>query len=173
MTGASETYTVEAFERWAANKAQEMTDPDFTQPLIVCKYLVSTSTKDNFVRAHDPLNQPWPPLKHPRKGGKTHPLWDTGRLVASTGAGVGHVEHLSRDTLIYGTNVVYAGIHNYGGTLHIPSRATRSKGEYGKKHPRTKAYSVRIPQRQFLGIGPDLGAKIEGVFAKWIEEHLQ
>ena len=75
------------------------------------------------------------------------PLWDTGRLVASVGAGsVDHVEEVDRRGLVYGTNVSYAPYHQYG---------TRT-----------------IPARPFLGIGDDLAKQLEDVLVKFAEDEI-
>ena len=48
------------------------------------------------------------------------------------------------------SDVRYAKIHEFGGTINVPSRPTRSKGPYGIKHPVTAAYTVTIPERAYI-----------------------
>ncbi|MBF0410984.1 MAG: phage virion morphogenesis protein [Candidatus Riflebacteria bacterium] len=97
-------------------------------------------------------------------------LKDTGRLAASIEA------KATRDQVKIGTNVVYAAIHQFGGTLDIPARqrdiafrrtksgATMKQKNHpnlwmfaGKKHKNvffmqtmSKAYKITIPARPFL-----------------------
>jgi len=72
-----------------------------------------------FARSRAPSGVPWEPLKGPRRHGRDvgtpKPLIDTGRLRRSvTYSVVGQ-------TLSVGTNVEYAGAHQFG-TTRIPAR---------------------------------------------------
>lgn len=115
----------------------------------------------------------WKPRKKPRKGGKKRGqtlLVDTGRLKKS-------IRKVSASTsrVVIGTDVPYASIHNYGGTItgtfkvrahtvkahrrraHTRIRAGRTekiKAQTIKMHTvgsHTRKMNTRIPQRQFLG----------------------
>jgi phage gpG-like protein len=191
MAGAAQELDLQMLAQWATGAAASATSRDFTKPLTISKILVANATKQNFADAKSPSGESWAPLKKPRKGGKQHPLWDTGRLVASTGSGAGHVEELTRDTLVFGTNVEYAAIHNYGGTINMAARqgeATTHKGLFANKakaltpgrmmksrtyHFMVPAHTVTIPQRQFLGIGEKLAEEIAATFAKFEGEQLE
>jgi len=94
----------------------------------------------------------WKPLSpatikiHPRrKGGK--PLNDTGKLRMSvTSQAIVHVEKMK---LTYGTNLVYAPLHNFGG-----------KGGWGRT----------IPQREFLYFDDKDAKAIKRIFTDYVKE---
>lgn len=81
------------------------------------KYIIVEELRRGFETGTAPDGSSWAPLKHARPNGRSHPLWDTGALVRSIGAGQGHVEQMTGDTFILGTNLKYAHIHQYGGTI--------------------------------------------------------
>jgi phage virion morphogenesis protein len=112
------------------------------------------SVNQNFVSQGRP--RAWTPLAPStlahRRGGRAQILRDTGRLQASI---TGRIEGLS---VVVGTNVVYAAIHQYGGTIHVPEvrprraqalRFVTASGQvvYAR---RAKAHTVRIPARPYL-----------------------
>ncbi|PEZ47027.1 hypothetical protein CN367_11710 [Priestia megaterium] len=85
---------------------------------------------------------------HPhRAGGK--PLNDTGALRGSVTAGA--FKQASSTQLRYGTNKIYAPIHNFGGT-----------GGWG----------THIPQREFLYFDGQDEQKIRRIFQDFINEEL-
>lgn len=88
------------------------------------KVIVREDTRENFQRAVDPDDKPWPPLARPRPNGTTHPLIKSGDLMrASTVAGdPRHVEEISGNTLTFGTTHPLAPIHQGGATIR-PQRA--------------------------------------------------
>jgi len=92
-------------------------------------------------------------------------LQDTGRLASS-------VQQKATDTeAIVGTNVIYAAIHQFGGTINIPAHervihfkkfsrgkkkgkvrfSKEGKATFAQK-TRTAAYTINIPARPFLGV---------------------
>jgi phage gpG-like protein len=192
MAGAAQELSLEELAQWADAQASAWQNPDFRKPLEICKVLVGNSIKDNFKGAHDPEGTAWPPLKQPRQQGQvrkgsggtrrskstSHPLWDTGRLMMSTGAGEGHVESVSHNELIYGTNLVYAGIHNFGGTINVPAwQGTKARAFTGPDGRtiftrKTRAHTVTIPQRMFVGVGEKLADDCATVFMNWTGEQM-
>src|SRR6185369_4774656 len=105
---------------------QKMANPidDFTPVLKRIRGIIVDATRQNFDDESTPDGQKWPPLKRPRRGAKNvrkrkkHPesrdiiLQDTGVLKRSvTGRYSGNDEEMTKTSLIYGTNVVYAGTH--------------------------------------------------------------
>lgn len=103
-----------------------------------------------FVAGHDPYGTPWAQPKF-RPG---QPLRDTGRLMAS-------ITHNADDRgLEVGTNVCYAPIHQFGGTISAqPGNAGSSSCGPRKGAPflvfkaggqTVRAKSVTIPARPFL-----------------------
>lgn len=139
-------------------EAERLVHLDYSQPLRKCAYILSADLKEGFVHARAPDGSPWKPLKRPRKKGTrnkgkgsrrrssttSQPLWDTGRLVASMGAGTDHVQQVTSDSLVFGTNVSYAPFHQLG---------TRT-----------------IPARPFLGFSAQAVAHIESVLETFIAE---
>jgi phage gpG-like protein len=59
--------------------------------------------------------------------------------------------------LVYGTDLVYAGVHNYGMTIQHPG-TNRGFGIPGLK---IKPHPIRIPKREFLKLGPDAVADLQ------------
>jgi phage virion morphogenesis protein len=109
--------------------------------------MLGLSTQMRFEREQDPDGNPWPAsLRAQFSGGKT--LTDTGRLAASI------THEATDDGVAVGTNVIYAAIHQMGGTI----RAKTSKGlrfRAGGNGGWVTKMSVDIPQRAFLGVDQD------------------
>lgn len=119
---------------------------DMTPAMVQMKEVVLDSIRQNFEAGGRPTA--WAPLKY-RQG---TPLTDTGFLRGSiTG-------EVTATSVVVGTNVPYAAIHNYGGTIQIPEivpktgKALRWIGGDGQVHfaARTRAHPVVIPQREFM-----------------------
>jgi phage gpG-like protein len=109
---------------------------DFSRGLRAAAVYLASMSKRNFAA--------WPPLKNPsrRPGGRSaRPLVDKGILMASVSAsgGGGAVRDVTTRSLEFGTNVSYAGFHQYG---------TRT-----------------IPARRFLGITEAMAKRIEELIA--------
>ncbi len=143
--------SLEDFARRLGTNAEALARVSFKVPLTVCAILITNDTRERFKRGVDPDGNSWKPLKKPArvpKGkGRTQPLWATGRLAASTGAGgVGHVQQVGDNALVFGTSVKYGAYHQDG---------TRT-----------------IPARPFLGIGDALMWQLAGVIGKYVEEEL-
>lgn len=100
----------------------------------------------------------WKPLSpvtielHPRRaGGK--PLNDTGRLRKSVTSQA--IKRVSSTKLQYGTNLKYAGIHNFGGvTGYYPVLGKRA----------------RIPKREFLYFDATNEKAIKRIFEDYVKE---
>lgn len=121
----------------------------------------------------DETKERWKPRKKPRKGGQKRSqtlLVDTGRLKKS-------IRKISANAnqIVIGTDVPYASIHNYGGTITgtFKVRAHTVKAYRRRAHTRVRSgrtekikaqtikthvvaahlrkVNTRIPQRQFLG----------------------
>lgn len=134
-----------------------------------------------FQRSSTPYGEAWPPLKV-RKG---MPLLDTGRLRNSVVAGT----RPRADGVYVSSNVVYAAIHNYGGSVSHSARVQprnargnrfASRKEAGKTKASHKrlgvaktrvsfigAHDVGIPKRQFL---PDPSRDLPWSYAKDLQD---
>lgn len=107
MAGVVQSMELAQFSVWLDKQGRDM---DFGPALKQCSLLLIKATKENFANQRGPTGQPWPPIKgRVRGGGKA--LRDTGRLMASITA------KPQPDELVVGTNLEYAGIHQYGGTI--------------------------------------------------------
>ncbi len=174
MAGVAQQMTLGEMAVWADRTGQSIANKDYSEPFQVCAGIIARHTKENFEGGHDPQGNAWLPLKHPRsKKGDATPLRDKGLLMGSTQAGGAHVQQISSNVLITGSNLEYAAIHNYGGTITMPERqgtavTTKKRGESRRLFARrTKAtmkklqtrtyhfivpsYTITIPQRQFAG----------------------
>ncbi len=135
-------------------RSKRLQTADFTAPLKVARQLLVSATKMNFALGQSPDGIPWAPLKKPRQRKRDKskkrkdrsadlPLRDTGLLMASvTGSGAGSIDEISGNTLRWGTSVFYAPFHQFG-TRHIP-------------------------RRPFMGMTPELKARIDSVLKKFI-----
>lgn len=99
-------------------------------------------TRGRFEKQAGPGGRAWiPSIRARETGGQT--LRDTGRLLQS-------ITSLSRKNVaIWGTNVIYAAIQQFGGTIHAKSpRGLRFK--IGDRF--VTKQSVTLPARPFLGL---------------------
>ncbi len=107
---------------------------------------METTTEERFEQEQAPDGSKWTPsLRAKEDGGKTLTL--TGRLSNS-------ITHLARaDSVEVGTNLIYAGVHQFGATI----RAKTDRG-LAFKLPGigfVRPMSVVIGARPFIGIGGD------------------
>ncbi|WP_337267062.1 phage virion morphogenesis protein [Oryzifoliimicrobium ureilyticus] len=189
MTGASITVTDEispAIERLVAttqNASQIMSE--------VAGYLLS-STQERFQRETGPDGKKWQALS-PRTAS------------ARAGRGVRGYDHILRDsvrlynslttasnatTATVGTNVIYAGIHQFGGTIEQGERSQklslkRIRGKRGMRFVRSGrkgaierevtigARSITIPARPYLGVNAADEAEIAAIIEAGLERVVQ
>jgi phage virion morphogenesis protein len=143
MTSATHTVNLAGLEAELRGLGIDPATADFSRALNITAVYLAGMTKRNFTGSHDPDGSPWPPLKNPsrRRGGRSaKPLVDRGLLMASVSAqGGGSVRDVTPRSLEFGTNVSYAGYHQFG---------TRT-----------------IPARRFLGITDAMAKRIEELVA--------
>ena len=146
-------------------------------------------SKDRFVEQawFDTHKEAWKPRRQRRKGGKKRSqtlLVDTGRLKKS-------IRKISANvnTIIIGTDVPYAELHNYGGTVkktvtvkqHIRKEHIRQNKRSRKKvlikehavHSHTRNMNLNIPQRQFLGNSNELTNQLMKYITEQIENAIK
>lgn len=116
-----------------------------------------TSTQMRFEAQAGPGGSPWPPSLRARlEGGIT--LTKSGRLAQS-------ITHQADPSGVeWGTDVVYAGVHQFGATITPTSAAAlrfKLPGGLGWR----SAKSVTIPQRAFLGVDAEDEAEILEILA--------
>lgn len=132
-----------------------------------------------FDKTADPVTgTPWQPLSASRQRQRAHKgrsianmLQDGGWLVGSIArpSGPGAVREIGPDHALVGTDVPYAAIHQFGGTIKreaapmtVRLRKKNGRIQFAKnKHKRVrivdtvrKAYTITIPARPFIGVSP-------------------
>ncbi len=128
---------------------------DFTPALAAIADYLRTSTVERFEDERDPFGARWLPSQRARdEGGLT--LTKSGELRLSITADSDATE------AVVGTNKIYAAIHNSGGTI-------RARAGSALRTPFGPRASVRMPQRQFLGFGPDDVVRVEEELVAHIE----
>lgn len=146
MTGIS--FSVEGTKAALAALAGAVAALDDATPLYddIGAMLV-VSAQERFQTESGPDGSPWPiSIRAAMTGGKT--LSDTRRLFASI------THEASASGVAVGTNVIYAAIHQTGGTI----RAKTSKGlrfRAGGNGGWVTKQSVTLPARPFLGLDRD------------------
>lgn len=158
---ATETVTLSQVDDWLKNLPAAQFD--FTKALGLCSIAIASSTKENFRGSHSPEGMPWLPLARPRinSKGSDKPLRDNGPLMASVTVrnAAGNVETITPTRLEFGTNLEYAGTHQYGATI-FPT-----KSKY-LAIPITKQAKQAGSPRNFAGLtyawakGPKLRGKL-------------
>lgn len=137
-----------------------------------------SSTQKRFIDQSDVEGNPWKQSWRAKlQNGQT--LRDTGRLMNSM------THNVLNNGVEWGTDVVYAAIHNFGGTIkHEPRvRQTYFKqgrdGTVGNKFVKKSksnfmqetmgmAYSVEMPERSFLGINAEDDESILDIIGRHI-----
>lgn len=129
-------------------RGRRMRTPDLRKPLGAAAVALAASTKENFDGGHDPDGVPWKPLAHPRVNskGSDKPLRDKGLLMASVSArgAKGHIERIGRQELQFGTNLIYARLHQEGGVI-------RPKNGKYLAIPLTREAQRAVSPRRFAG----------------------
>lgn len=145
---------------------------DLTQAWAIVGAAIRQSTDKRFAQQVDPTGQPWAPLApataaRKAKSGRDQILQETGRLRQS-------IETVpASDGVEIGTNLVYAAVHQFGGTRDVaPHSVTiyrqffkstgllsnkfvkKSKSNFATDHE-VGAHSIATPARPFLGITPE------------------
>ena len=112
------------------------------------------STQERFEDSIGPDGKRW---KRSIRGGKT--LVDSARLQSS-------ITHNATETRAeWGTNVLYAGIHQFGGVI-LPKTAKKLAFRVGNRF--VTASKVTMPARPFVGINAADRSAIEGIVGDWI-----
>lgn len=121
------------------------------------------STQRRFEEGRGPNGEPWPEsIRAREQGGRT--LVDKALLLGSL------THNPSRDSVEWGSNLVYAAIHQLGGEIAARVAAYlhfRVGGRWVRKK------SVKIPARPYLGISPADENEIGGIVEDYLMEPLQ
>ena len=167
---------------------------DMTSPMRDAGEYFLRRTDERFDREQGPGGAPWAPLAAATRKKKRHPkiLTESARLRGSFSY------RAEPDGLLFGTSVIYAAIHQFGGSIERGAYSStvrlrtdaggnllRQSGEgKGKnlavfakdsnKRARsvrytTEGFTVGIPARQFLGIDDEDGAELEAILFRHLE----
>lgn len=115
---SSQPITVLQLSAFIGDTIRGMSNFQIQPALKAMEILAVSDVKKRFATGTDPQGHAWAPLKHRRiiSRGADKPLRDTGLLMASVSA------KATRTELIVGSNLAYAGVHQYGATI-VPVRA--------------------------------------------------
>lgn len=143
---------------------------DLSGPMDAIGLLVSESVRDNFKRGVGPDGTAWKKSRRAtEQNGQT--LVDTGRLRTSI------THQADRDSVVIGTTVPYAAVHQFGGrTQPRVIRARNGKAlvftiggrtifRRSVNHPGSV-----IPARPFLGVRDEDWPEIEAILTGYLEE---
>lgn len=164
MAGANFILRPEGLPRIEAKLALLAGRYEDMSPLMdVIGMALETSTLQRFEDEEAPDGSKWlPSIRAKETGGKT--LTDSARLKQSI------THKASSDQVEIGTNVIYAGVHQRGATIHgNPHLRFRLPGGLGFR----TVEQVVIPQREFLGISADDEDEIEALIDDYSMAGLQ
>ena len=170
MAGAGITIVVDdAAVGRALKKLRRFVTGDLTPTMDAIGARLENSTLRRFETQTGPGGEKWKPsLRAKRQKGQT--LTDSGRLRASITRNVRE----SGDAVEVGTNVAYAGIHQFGGrTRPRTIRPRRRKALWwpGLPHPvaSVRHPGSKVPARPFLGVSRGDEARIIEIIVERIK----
>ena len=119
--------------------------------------MVATTT-NAFERSQSPEGIPWPPSIAADEGRQT---------LVKSGDLRGSFSYVADEAaVIYGTNKLYAAIHQFGGTI-VPKAAKALRFRIGKRW--LQAQKVTIPARPFIGASDRDVKRWEEILVKHLE----
>ena len=88
---------------------------------------------------------------HRRTGRLINSIGRTDAIARSAGSGISITSGVGSGVGQGSYSVRYAAIHEFGGTISVPGRASRSKSSSRMlRHPETKAYKIEMPERSYI-----------------------
>lgn len=121
-----------------------------------------SSTQGRFIDQVDPEGNKWKPSRRAQtKGGQT--LRDKGRLFSS------FTFAATSSQAEWGTNLIYAGIHHFGGTIKPKNAKSLA---FAGMQGMVFAKEVTIPARPYIGFNADDGQEVTAIAHDWIRERL-
>ncbi len=171
-----------------------MTNTDqFIRNLIAGSKALKGITKSIAIHANDLFDQnftnqsffgeKWTPSKYVERENKQHYKGQSRNLLQNSGHLRKSINRTVSDNFItFFSNVVYAQIHNEGGTINHPGGTAYvydkkkkrsiwvSNRKASPKMKRTKAHPINIPQRQFIGNHKKLEKDIETIIENRIHK---
>ena len=125
--------------------------------------VLATSTRERFRSATAPDGSPWKPLSP-----KTLKRKKNSRILVESGELHGSIHHeVQGDTVAIGTNLKYAGVHQFGGTIQRERRRRSAKGFMLGGEPVAQS-KIAIPARPFLGLSKSDEKQVTDIVQKHI-----
>ena len=115
---ADQQCTTEELVKRLAEVGTSLTAVDVAPYLPAVRALSVSDARRRFQTATSPDGVPWTPLRFPRPNGGGKVLRNFGALAASV------TVKTTADTVIQGTNLTYAGVHQFGKTI-VPTGGRR------------------------------------------------
>ncbi|NHB90760.1 phage virion morphogenesis protein [Photorhabdus cinerea] len=158
---------------------QQLTDGlgDRTPMMRQIAATMADAVEENFKQQGRPAWLGWSPAyAKKRAGGKI--LQHTGRLASS-------IQPFSdNDEALVGTNVIYARIHQEGGTINMPARSQQAhyRHKKGKRRFSSKAkadhsqwntlpaYKIQMPARPFLKLTDSDAGQIQDILERYLQQ---
>jgi phage virion morphogenesis protein len=180
MAGTRITATVDDAEVLAM-LARQAQPPGSDLPNRLGEYLQS-STQDRFKTQIAPDGTPWSPLQ-PRYARRKKYAKD--KILTLRGylrSGI-HYQVTGDAEVEVGSNIKYAAIHQFGGTIDKPARqaTVRYRSEAGRilfasrkarrateRQVTIPAHQVEMPARPFLGISTEDDKEIRSIISDWV-----
>lgn len=119
---------------------------DLSPAMVAIAQYGLSETQQRFEDQRGPDGEAWTPSQAAREKGRPT-LIDTTRLLSSL------TSASDKTSASWGTNVVYAAIHNDGGT--ITAKGSAAGGADALRTPFGPRTSVTMPKRQFIGFSQD------------------
>jgi len=132
---------------------------DLTDVFAECEQLMLQSVRQNFFAGGRPNT--WAPL---RKTGEPSHLYKSGKLVEQIGS-----HHGADFAEVYVSDVPYAAIQNFGGTIHHPGSTKFQAFQIGDKWVYTHGtppHEIDIPARPFMLFQDEDVVRVQTLFAQ-------
>jgi len=121
------------------------------------------STADRFKSQTDPDGNPWTPLSPDYQADKDN---NPDKILTLNGYLRKIVFQVEGDAVLVGSNMEYAAIHQFGGTI-------RPKTARALKFGDRMVASVTIPARPYLGISDADAAEVEALVSDYLQGALE
>ncbi|KLU16276.1 phage virion morphogenesis protein [Xenorhabdus griffiniae] len=157
---------------------QQLTDGlgDRTPMMRQIAATMADAVEENFKQQGRPAWLGWSPAYAKKRAG--------GKILQHTGRLAGSIQQFSdNDEALVGTNVIYARIHQEGGTINMPARSQRA--HYRRKNGQSRfsskakadhsqwntlpAYKIQMPARPFLTLTDSDAGQIQTILERYLQ----
>ena len=151
----------DGFADWLKKLEGQIVSINFNLAFTEIEAVLEQAHQQRFLSKKTPTGNSWPEWFFTTP---ENPLHDTlevsGKLRESLQmGGDGHISTKTENELIWGTNVKYAGIHNYGATITTGIWLMARGGKWRLPPGST----LHIPQREFMGLNEEITEDIETI----------